>query len=581
MHLSDYNLRSYPVSKAGSLTETPDGFLWLGSTDGLLRFDGIDFSPFNLPPSPFIDDNEVRLLKSSPNGGLWIGTAHRIVRLLDHRFTTFTSRDGLPEGIIMTLVEDRDGVLWVGTAGTGKSGLASIKGNTITIQTGLPSLQVNSLFQDKSGALWVGTTQGVCRWLPEAIRACSESPRLEIATIAEDQAGTLIVGDAISKGMFEVRNAHGKLVADKYRSTALTPQTILLDREGSLWIGTYGQGLLRVRGDKVEHLTQRDGLSSDVVLGMTEDSQGNLWIGSDRGLDRLREPLVSRLPGMEKRGTKLATTVASARDGSLWVGTVNAGLFHIDPNGESTSMHATPSLSVLSTYEDLGGSYWVGTTGGLIRSANGRTTKIVTQEGGVLDRVFEITGDAKGTIWIANAGKGLMRVDGDRAKPLNVTDSSQTSIYSMHAGKNGLLWIGYDDGKIKAIRVEPESAEAIEGEWTIGWVRTITEDASGSIWAGTQHGISRFRNGRWTQWGHDQGLPEGGVHSIITDDSGLWASSSAGLIHVPWMEFGRSPDGAPLTLDFELLGPSGRNRPRGKVPDVQSSDDSRWGAAPS
>ena len=417
--------------------------------------------------------------------------------------------------------------------------------------------------RDKSGALWVGTAEGVCRWLPEKLRACAKPPRMEIFTIAEDNAGTLIVGDSISKGVFAVRDARGKLVADKYQSTTVTPKTMLLDHEGSLWIGTVGQGLLRVRGDKTEQLTQRDGLSSDVVNDLIEDSQGNLWIVKVRGLDRLREPLVSRLPGMEKRGIRLATTVSAARDGSLWVGTVNSGLFRVDSNSESISTLATPSLSVLSAYQDLHGSYWFGTTGGLVRSAGGpATAKIVTQDGSALDRVFEITGDTKGTIWIADARteKGLLRVDGDHAKPLNVTGLSQEGIYSIYTQQKtgsfgSAITVPWQEIG-KAIREDPERAEVVEGEWAIGSVRTITEDASGVIWVGTEQGISRFRNGRWTQWGHDQGLPEGGVHCIITDDSGVWASSPAGLIHVTWMEFGRSPDGTPLPLDFALFGPS-------------------------
>jgi signal transduction histidine kinase/ligand-binding sensor domain-containing protein len=543
----------YQIPDATALAETPDGFLWIGTLRGLLKFDGVNFT--QVPIEGTAAGGGVRVIKPSRNGGWWIATAESVIRFADGKTTAFGVKDGIPPGRIMTLAEDAKGVLWVGTAGEGGSGLASIERSAVRKHPGLPNANVLSLYVDDSGALWVGMISGACRWLPQELRSCTAPSAMETTAIGRNASGEIVAADATGKSLVSLRVVRDKLVATPFQATGVSTRTMLLDKQGNLWVASLGRGLLRFRDGKLESLTQRDGLSSDVVGDLLEDRQGNLWVATARGLDRLRDSLVARSQVLENLTPGMISLVSSGKDGGLWVGTINSGAMRIRSGDVHVIKQELPSVSVLSFYEDPQGVPWFGTTGGLASIQNGKSIRIRTAGGQELDRVMAITGDSESRLWVADTRQGLLQIEHNQAAPVDLPGTSATGIYALRANADGLLWIGYYDGTIRSVR-SYDSKYRVEGEWEIGSVRSIASDPAGVIWAGTESGISRYSGGAWTHWGRNEGVPEGGVHSLLIENSSLWATSSSGLIQVNLPNFKKNADGTPARLKFSLIGPS-------------------------
>jgi ligand-binding sensor domain-containing protein/signal transduction histidine kinase len=560
IHSSWTEREGFALPTVQALAQTPDGYLWLGTSSGIYRFDGVHFVPWKPVEGEALPNNEVRALELSRDGTLWIGTASGVSKLTRGRLQNFTARNGLPDGKVVTILEDHAGSLWVATTGSTSGSLSVIQNGSVKTYTtadGLPSSSVLSLFEDRANNLWIGASDGLCKWRPGA-GGCSQRFPATALSVEEDGGGNLLVGDTVTRTVLRLSDGALKPAIRSENNVSLAPRVLLRDRDGNVWIGTMGQGLVRLRDGKAERFTRRDGLSGDLIGTLFEDREGNLWVGTTNGLDRFRNPKVPRLSTIEGLSGDLITSVYATRDGDTWVGTSGGGLNRLHKGSITHYLleDGLPSTTITALFEDAGQRLWVATTAGLACRSQGRFFQVRAPDGGAVDRVFAITGDANGTLWLADGRRGLLRVRGGRIAPHMIHDlPNEKDIYQIYVDRHDSLWIGYYHGGLTVARDDKVTTYYPPERLNTGTVNSIYETRAGIMWLGTERGLSRLRNGVWTTWTKPQNIPEGGIHGIIEDEhDGLWMTASGGLLRASASELDASPNGSPQALVLSVYG---------------------------
>ncbi len=545
------------------------GFLWIGTGDGLNRYDGYSLEVLRSAPNDLnsLSHNLIRAIFEDREGILWIGTGDGLNRY-DRRTRTFTryqhdpAVDGsLSADLVSAIHQDRAGVLWVGTAGggldrlePGRSGSFIHLRNNPADPLSLSHDSVRSLFEDGQGNLWVGTQQGLnridaatrrlTRYLPDATAGAGGYN--SISSILEDQQGRLWLGTWSGLMRFDPAKAAFDFFGDSTKGKdPVDVRALEQDRDGSLWLGTGGRGILTfdpVKETFVSQVThdprQSSSLSGNNVTAFRRDRSGALWIGSSGdGLNKLdpaakafahygRDPAAPQ--GLSDN---MITAIHEDRAGRLWIGTRNAGLNRLDRRSEAASTrHSPPGVRTLradprdakrlarddvrAIVEDSAGTLWVGTeAGGLHRlEPDGSFTRFghdPDDPGSLRDNdVWALHEDRRGTLWIGTYGGGLSRYD--RAKNAFITylhDPSDPGslasniVRAIYEDTRGSLWIGTGGGGLDRFDPSPRSMGAPppvfqhyrhdpgdSASLSSDQVLTILEDRAGSLWFGTHGG---------------------------------------------------------------------------------------------
>ena len=542
-----------PQSSVNAIVQTRDGYLWLGTEEGLARFDGARFRIFDRKNTPELQVHNVTVLLPGRDGGLWIGTlGGGLKRQHGESFTSYTTENGLPEDIVSTLLEDPDGSLWLGTFSKGVARLRNGRFTSLTTKEGLSSDEVRALFRDSRGDLWIGTRGGgVNRWSAGSLTVWSTREGLandQVTAICEDAAGGIWVG---TRGGLN-RIAAGRV--STYRTKeGLTEDAVIglhADRDGSLWIGTAGGGLNRFHAGRFTAMRKKQGLSNDSVRAFWEDSEGSLWVGTSGGLNRLRPGPFTTLSPAEGLTEDDVRPILQDRAGNVWIGTLGGGLNRWS-NGviaSFTTKHGLLSDRVWALHEDREGALWVGTREGLNRLQEGRWSAYTTKEGLAHNLVLSITEDREGSLWIGTAGglnrwrDGVFTVFG-RAEGL-----SNERIGAIAEGPDGTLWLGTMGGGLS--RVVGGKAEGVGGPLSNAFVNVIYPETDGTLWIGTSgDGLWRLRDGRWTAITTKDGLFDDVAYAILEDSRhNLWMSSNRGVFRVAKNDLVRFAEGATRTI---------------------------------
>ena len=310
-----------------AIVQTPDGYLWLGTEFGLVRFDGVRFLRLALPPDQQLPSPRILSLLAARDGTLWIGTYGGLASLKDGRVTRY------PEITVevSSLLEDYQGTIWLG----GKERVCTILRGRFECRDDLKSVApstygylqggVFTLHEDTQHRLWAGAESGLWQWQPGPPRRVLAQPvGIFGAVVQGDQptALTVITGSTQGRQLWEVADDKEEMYTVPGLTRPFTPNRLLRDSKGALWIGTLDQGLLHVNHGKTTRFAQSDGLSSDFVLAFFEDREGNIWVGTTNGLDRFRKSVVSTVSASQGLSTP-AWSMTSAHDGSIWIGTDN------------------------------------------------------------------------------------------------------------------------------------------------------------------------------------------------------------------------------------------------------------------
>jgi PAS domain S-box-containing protein len=522
----------------GSIAQTPDGYLWLATEFGLLRFDGVRNVPWEPPPDQPLPSNSISSLLVAHDGALWIGTSKGLASWKDGKLTRYPQLDGF---YVVSLLEDHEGTIWAGTLGFPNGRLCSINNHSIHCdgEDGSLGTLISGLYEDRKGNLWVGGKIGLWRWKPGAVQFFSLPSEIgDIRAIGEDDDGTIIVGwrDRI------VRLVDGKTEAYRPLSGAhnFSALKMLRDRDGALWIATK-VGLFHVHRGKTDVFAHPDGLSADWAASLFEDREGNIWVPTVYGLDRFREFSVSTLTTRQGLSSDAVMSVLAAKDGSIWF--VADGNLSRSDNGQITvfgergmgSVKAgekTNRESPLSIFQDSKGQVWVSTIAGFGYLSNDRIVPVTHMPGGFVRSIIE---DTAGTLWIANKDRGLLHlVHGNEVTQIPWTALGHKDFASaLAADPLGGLWIGFFDGGVSYFKdgqIRSYSAGDGLGE---GWVSDIRVDNEGSVWAATGTGLSRLKNGYVATLNSKNGLPCDAVNwAIEDDDHSFWLNTPCGLIRV-------------------------------------------------
>jgi signal transduction histidine kinase/ligand-binding sensor domain-containing protein len=534
-----------------SIAQTPDGFLWLGTEFGLVRFDGV--KAVEWPINQSLPSTQIRSLMAGRDGTLWLGTSRGLVSI----------KEGGPDSrsypefegeTVFALAEDRAGNVWAGGWSPTKATLCAVGNVCAPIDRRGAALGsvIGTAYRDGKDNIWVGTSVGVWRWNPAPPEFYPLPGESGFDALAEDGDGRLLVA---TKGAIQrLVDGHVEMFS---RLPAVTREfhvrSMLRDREGGLWVGTTGRGLVHIHQGRTEMFTRNDGLSGDDVTAIFEDRDGNIWVGSFNGLDRFSETPVQTYTERDGLWSSRVVSVLAARDGSIWMRTLD-GLSRLKNQMVTVYRENSNSLApgtpgrgantstgngfqgqgAGSLFEDAKGRVWVSTLNAVRYFSTGR---FVTARGIPGGRVHSIVGDAAGNVWVAHQDRGLLRWQEDgTVQQTSWSELGQKGFADALAVDplKGGIWVGFfgggllyfqDGHVVKSYHSTDRTAETRVNDFRI--------ESDGTLWITTEGGLSRLKDGRLVTLTTRNGLLCDRIHWTIEDNlHSVWIYTACGLLRV-------------------------------------------------
>ncbi len=560
-----------PQNTINTVIRTRDGYLWLGTEEGLVRFDGLRFEVYDKRKVEQLLNNNIITLYQDRRGDLWFGTHGGGLTRLEYgdpgkgTFYTYTEKEGLANNRVRCILEDAEGNLWIGTD-NGLSRMKNGKFTTYTTQNGLSGDRIICLLEDRLGTLWIGTYGGGPNSFSDGLftsyASQTDLPENVVLSAHEDREGNLWFGT--QGGLFRMYMKTGNF--DKYTTrdglTNNNVKTIYDDRDGNLWVGTHGGGLnlLRPHGPGGSGYTfsvfdSRHGLSDDFVDTLCEDHEGSLWIGTKGGLNRLRDGKFTPYTTREGLSADAVRFIYEDRDGNLWFGSPG-GLDCLKNPGSKdeasiayTSRHGLADDYVLSICPSRGGGLWIGTYNGLNRmDAKKKIVASYTGRNGLSNGiVLSLHEDRNGNLWIGtDSGLNHLNVKTNRITPLTGEPGlSNAGINCIREDRDGNFWFGMDSGLSRRnTKNNTFTLYTTENGLTGNVILCIHEDQNKNLWIGTERGLNRLKEGQFTGIGFKDGLFDDKIIWILEDDFGnAWMSSNKGIFQVSKTELNDFCDG--------------------------------------
>lgn len=558
-----------PQNSVYAVIQTRDGYLWLGTDEGLVRFDGLRFTVFDRTNTAAIVDPFVFTLHESSDGSLWAGTDRGgLTRYHDGQFSHIGADQGLPAARIQAIASDPRGTLWIGLRG---SGLARVNGHqvsTFTARDGLSSDNVLAVAVDSAGILWVGTDAGLDRFQEGRfvhLGANDGLPAGGVRAIHEDRSRRLWIGmlggplgARFDEGALCLKNGtRFDVVSRGGALNSLGVMAIRDDRDGNLWIGTAGGGLVRFHDGRFSSSRLGETPADDMVYALAEDREGNLWIGTQPGgLHRLRD---SHFVTYEKRDgltDEVIEALFEDRNGTMWIGTHAGGVCKLQglTLGCLTTREGLAHNRVNAIAEDSDGTIWLGTEGGLTRLNGPTIAKFTTTDGLPVDHVNALLRDRGGQLWIGTWGGGLARLAGGQVtRSAGPTGRYVNVVYQRRSGE---VWIGTTEG-LSIWRGEG-MIDAAKELGTPPAIEALYEDGDGYVWIGTRRdGLFLYKDGRLTQYTTRIGLYDNLVGTLVEDDHGnFWMTCNKGIFRVGRQELLEVAAGRRVTVTSRVFDTS-------------------------
>ncbi|HEV2136247.1 MAG TPA: two-component regulator propeller domain-containing protein [Terracidiphilus sp.] len=576
-----------PQNTVQVLAQTPDGFLWVGTEAGLARFDGSGFQVFDRNSSPALPASDIHCLLASADSSLWIGTSQGLARLKDGAVTVLTTRDGLPSNDIRALRLDDRGQVIVSTA-AGEAGIEGVRvvpviydmlstpdsasnvvftsslpdgrtaqatRSTVTvIQHGelrfnvgkqLPGTRIQALLGDREGSLWIGTNGGLARLVGDKLQLFPPTDSLSalsVLALLEDREGDLWIGTE-AEGLHILRNRRFFTFGAREGLSSDATTTVVEDRTGTLWVGTSGSGLNAVPLRKgaagadvfpsraeIRNYSVKNGLVSNVILSLAAAPNGDLWVGTPDGLNRIRSGRVDTFTSADGLPDDFIRSLLVDSDGSLWVGTRH-GLAHwIDRPGVQpqikiyTQANGLGSDLVGAMTRDAQGDLWVATLAGLSRLHSGSIANFTTANGLSSNVVTALLPRRDGSLLIGTENRGLDLWAGDKFSPVTNSAPDSAAIHAILDDGHGHLWFATGNG---IARCDYKNAAGDAGNLCTHWAEFGTADGLRSRQMATNSHPSAWQ----------------------TRDGQLWFAAPRGLVEVDPAHFQLNTLPPPVVLE--------------------------------
>jgi len=547
-----------------AMAQGPDGYLWIGTLNGLVRFDGVRFSRWSAPAGEHLPSDAITRLLATSDGSLWIGTQQGLSRWKDGKLHSYQQNPG---GAILSITEDREHAIWITrTERTGSSEYAcrvSTEGEFKCFGEAdgldLPGSPCCALafLADRAGTIWIGSDTALTAWRDHASSVFKLPLHLDhkdigVASIAVRPEGGLWVGMAkAGPGLGLEQFSDSKFapfISQGFDASTLEVSAMLLDRQGALWIGTYGQGLYRIYHDAIDHFRSTDGLSADHVNGLFEDIEGNIWIATTKGIDQLRDLRVITFAKKQGLSDDSVSTIVAARDGAIWIGSDGLDVLRDGKVMSISKADGLPGNQVTDLLEDHAGRMWAGVDHTLSIVDHGKFVPIRAKDGtNNIAFIGSLTEDAQHDVW-ARTAKMLFRIRDNTVieeYPLEPELEGRQIVAAPHSG----IWLGLRTGDLARFR--DGKAETITfpkppGASVNGFVEHMATMPDGAVLGATANGVVAWKNGKAQTLTMANGLPCNHAHAPLSDKNGdLWLFMQCGLVQIPRAEIERwwaSPD---------------------------------------
>jgi signal transduction histidine kinase/ligand-binding sensor domain-containing protein len=551
-----------------TITQTADGYLWIGTEAGLVRFDGVSFVPWTPPNGTALPSSRIHSLLGTSDGSLWIGTSRGLARWSKGELFTFPGGPAFVEAI----VQDPEGTVWITRSQVldAEGSLCEVTGNTQRCHgaaDGIPFPYAQPLLSDVHGNLWIGSSVGVCRWKSGRAKTYMVKALMRVkglagvSAIAPGDDAEVLVGmrqQGKGLGLQELRGGVWQdYILPGLNGPEIHVSTMLRDREGDLWIGTGNNGLYRVHAGQADHFVSADGLSSDAVQGLYEDREGDLWVATSRGIDRFRDTRVVSYSIREGLTSEDVDSVLASHDGTVWIGNLHAldVLRHDKFNDKINGIgppRGLPGTLITSLFEDQSGRMWVGVDSGLTVYENARFRWVNKPDGSSLGVVTGIVEDVDHNVWVATTQPALFRIQ-DLAVREEIPPPQIPRVLSLAADPKDGIWLGLSNGNLARYKRGQLDMMTTNGPGSFS-IRNLLVDDDGSTWWVTQGGLFRWKNGKVETLNSHNGLPCDDMFALIKDShASLWLDTQCGLIAIDSAELERWWQQPDLKLRVKIL----------------------------
>ena len=617
--LTQYQIKSWttddglPQNTVHSIVQTRDGYLWLTTLDGLVRYDGVRFQIFNKNNSPGILSNRFTQIVEDGAGNLWVGTEESgVTRYHNGGFQTYAVAGRAQSKPLWRMTLNAEGRLVVPT----EAGIVEWNGNEFVAalpiagetkdsqifwsksgafyyingqilhrfvngrasEFELPGTEQPTVrypfFEDRRGRLWIGTkTAGLIRLEDDRLTVLTENdglPKGLIIPRIEDREGNLWATSDYGAASISTDGKVNKTIAEAGLSDGILT-SIYEDREGNVWLGTLFRGLNRLSRNSVAFYSTDDGLAANVVHPIFQDNAGDVWLGGG-GLTRWRNNQFNRFAGDEKPLSNVVTAVAQDRAGRLWFGHWNGAYYLENGKFNNFTERLSQQPAITDIHEDANGALWFASNNGLFRYQNDVITHLTTAENLVSNNVKVIHESPDGTLWFGAYG-GLSRLRDNQFQSLTVADGlASNQVRSLYEDADGVLWIGSYDGGLTRLKDGKLTVYTSKNGLFNDGVFQILEDASSNLWMCSNRGVYRvskqqlndFADGRIVRiesiaYGKADGLLEtecnGGQQpaGIKARDGKLWFPTQGGVAVIDPDKIETNPFAPPILIESIAL----------------------------
>ena len=548
--LADFTLERWdsrqglPHNMVLTLAQTPDGYLWAGTWEGLARWNGTEFAVFDRANTLELRGNGVRALAVGRDGGLWVGTARAgLLRLHEGRWQRWARDTGFPFDEIMWLHEDARGALWIAAEDAGAARMDRAGVQVFDAASGLGHTTVYTIAEGPDGAIYLGHDAGIDRI--EGNRAVSWGaprglPAVAVRSIHFDALG----GAVVSAGWELWRLQADRFVRDPRQDRLGELALVAVDRSGSLWAGSVDTGLWRLGEARVEAVDSSLGLPQNRVTAWLQDREGSIWIGTSAGLARLKDLPFASIGARRGLSDEYVRAIHPSQRGGMWLATSH-GLNHSRDGvvQQWTRREGLPSDSLLSLDEGADGTVWIGTYGAGVARMREDRIETVPGTAELADRqVRAVLVRDDGSVWLGTNAELAQWRDGKLTRYTTRDGLPRNYVMALAESADGQLWIGTSNGLARYDGQRFHRYVRDDG-FPARDVFAIHVQIDGTLWLGTGEGLVRLRDGRFSLIDTERGLPHNSVFQVLDDGLGhLWMCSNKGAFRIPRAQLERAAD---------------------------------------